>query len=102
VSPPHTHTQRRAPAFEHMGLLGPIIRGVVGDTLKVTFRNNLKEHNVSMHPHGVWYNKDSEGSPYADGLKREFWWWSAGMLCCGCCAVCATSACLHAAPASPG
>lgn len=54
-----------------MGLLGPIIRGVVGDTLKVTFRNKLQEHDASMHPHGVWYTKDSEGSPYADGLKRE-------------------------------
>lgn len=63
--------QRRAAAWEHLGLLGPVLRGVVGDTLKVTFRNNLKEHNTSMHPHGVWYDKKSEGSPYADGLPRE-------------------------------
>lgn len=64
-----------------MGLLGPIIRGVVGDTLKVTFRNKLPEHNVTMHPHGVWYTKDSEGSPYADGLPRE---WVVGLhtACC--------------------
>jgi hypothetical protein len=51
--------------------LGPVIRGVVGDTLKVTFKNKLKEHHTSMHPHGVWYEKDSEGSPYADGLPRK-------------------------------
>jgi len=63
--------QRRAPAWEHLGLLGPVIRGAVGDTLKVTFKNNLKEQAVSMHPHGVWYDKDSEGSPYSDGLARE-------------------------------
>lgn len=63
--------QRRAAAWEHLGLLGPVIRGVVGDTLKVTFRNNLKEHNASMHPHGVWYDKESEGSPYNDGLPSE-------------------------------
>eukprot|EP00775_Hariotina_reticulata_P011260 gene11260-11409_t len=44
--------------------------GAVGDTIKVTFKNMLKdqEHKVSMHPHGVWYDKKSEGSPYADGL----------------------------------
>jgi hephaestin len=53
-------------------VLGPVIRGVVGDTLKVTFRNKLQEHNVSMHPHGVWYDKDSEGSPYNDGLPCEW------------------------------
>lgn len=53
-------------------MLGPVIRGVVGDTLKVTFRNKLQEHNVSMHPHGVWYDKDSEGSPYNDGLPCEW------------------------------
>lgn len=53
--------------------MGPIIRGVVGDTLKVVFRNMLPagSHNVSMHPHGVLYAKDSEGSPYNDGLPGE-------------------------------
>lgn len=43
----------------------------MGDTLKVHFRNNLKEDDASMHPHGVWYEKESEGSPYNDGLPRE-------------------------------
>jgi hephaestin len=65
------YLQRRSAAWEHLGLLGPVIRGVVGDTLKVHFRNNLKEHNASMHPHGVWYDKESEGSPYNDGLPSE-------------------------------
>jgi hephaestin len=67
-------SQRRAPAWEHLGVLGPVIRGVVGDTLRVTFKNNLREQPVSMHPHGVWYGKDSEGAPYADGLPRERRW----------------------------
>lgn len=63
-------SQRRAAEWEHLGVMGPVIRGVVGDTIKVVFRNMLPpgSHNVSMHPHGVLYNKDSEGSPYADGL----------------------------------
>jgi len=54
-------------------VLGPVIRGAVGDTIKVTFKNMLKdpEHRVSMHPHGVFYDKQSEGSPYADGLPGK-------------------------------
>lgn len=56
----------RTPEWEHLGILGPLIRGVVGDTIKVVFRNRA-DRAYSMHPHGVFYNKDSEGAPYADG-----------------------------------
>jgi FtsP/CotA-like multicopper oxidase with cupredoxin domain len=63
--------QRRAPEWEHLGLLGPIIRGTVGDTILVTFKNMLPGHNVSIHAHGVLYDKESEGSPYYDGLPGE-------------------------------
>ncbi|MFI5311297.1 MAG: multicopper oxidase domain-containing protein [Gemmatimonadales bacterium] len=58
----------RAPEWEHLGFLGPLIRGAVGDTLRVVFRNHAK-HPHSMHPHGVFYNKDSEGAPYQDGTN---------------------------------
>lgn len=60
--------QRRAPEWEHLGLLGPVVRGAVGDTLLVTFKNMLTEQPVSIHSHGVLYDKQSEGSPYYDGL----------------------------------
>ncbi|MDJ0339140.1 multicopper oxidase domain-containing protein [Cryobacterium sp. PH31-O1] len=50
----------------HLGMLGPIIRGVVGDTIKVVFKNNL-DRPSSVHVHGVFYTKSSEGAPYADG-----------------------------------
>ena len=56
----------RAPEWEHAGILGPILRGEVGDTIRVTFKNN-STHPASMHPHGVFYNKDSEGALYDDG-----------------------------------
>lgn len=56
----------RAAEWEHLGILGPLIRGVVGDTIKVVFRNKA-DRAYSVHPHGVFYNKDSEGAPYADG-----------------------------------
>lgn len=56
----------RPPEWEHLGIMGPLIRGVVGDTIKVVFRNNATKP-YSVHPHGVFYNKDSEGTPYRDG-----------------------------------
>ena len=60
-------TRKPRPAeWEHLGILGPLLRAVVGDTIRVVFRNN-GSYPYSMHPHGVFYNKDSEGSPYVDG-----------------------------------
>lgn len=53
--------------------MGPVIRAVVGDTIEVTFKNLLApgSPSVSMHPHGVLYDKGSEGSPYNDGKPSE-------------------------------
>ena len=53
---------------QYLGLLGPILRGEVGDTIKVVFKNNAS-HPYSMHPHGVLYQKDSEGADYNDGTS---------------------------------
>ncbi len=49
-----------------------MFRGAVGDTIVVVFKNATR-HPVSVHPHGVFYDKDSEGAPYADGtaLKHD-------------------------------
>lgn len=46
---------------EWMGILGPQIRAVVGDTIKVHFLNR-SDIPVSIHPHGVLYDKDNEGA----------------------------------------
>ena len=56
----------RPAEWAHLGFLGPLLRGSVGDTILVVFRNNTR-FPASMHPHGVFYLKDSEGAPYADG-----------------------------------
>ncbi|HEY7475960.1 MAG TPA: multicopper oxidase domain-containing protein [Vicinamibacterales bacterium] len=56
----------RAPEWEHLGFLGPLIRAQVGDTIRVVFRNNTS-FPASLHPHGVSYKKDSEGAHYNDG-----------------------------------
>ena len=58
----------RPPEEQYLGLLGPILRGEVGDTIKVVFKNNAS-HPYSMHPHGVFYRKDSEGADYNDGTS---------------------------------
>ena len=58
----------RAPEWEHLGFLGPLIRAVVGDTIRVVFRNN-GDRPYSVHPHGVLYDKASEGVPYNDGTS---------------------------------
>ncbi|HEU5171313.1 MAG TPA: multicopper oxidase domain-containing protein [Gemmatimonadales bacterium] len=61
-----TALKPRPAQWEHLGILGPLLRGVVGDTMRVVFRNHAS-HPYSMHPHGVFYRKDSEGAPYDDG-----------------------------------
>jgi manganese oxidase len=62
------HLKPRAPEWEHTGILGPVIRAEVGDTIHVFFKNNATRA-YSVHPHGVFYNKDSEGSMYDDGTS---------------------------------
>lgn len=56
------------PGWEHLGFLGPLVRAQVGDTIRVVFRNHAR-FAASVHPHGVFYNKDSEGAPYHDGTS---------------------------------
>jgi len=63
-----TKLKPRAPEWEHAGILGPILRAEVGDAIRVTFKNNAT-HPASMHSHGVFYNKDSEGASYDDGTS---------------------------------
>jgi hephaestin len=50
----------------YLGFLGPVIRAEVGDTITVQYRNSCRIP-TSMHPHGVFYDKSSEGAPYNDG-----------------------------------
>ncbi len=61
-----TTPKPRPAEWEHLGIMGPLIRGVVGDTIRVVFLNRAS-FPASMHPHGVFYLKDSEGAPYEDG-----------------------------------
>jgi FtsP/CotA-like multicopper oxidase with cupredoxin domain len=60
----------RPPEWEHLGILGPLIRAEVGDVITVVFKNDTKII-CSMHPHGLAYAKTSEGALYSDGNPAE-------------------------------
>jgi FtsP/CotA-like multicopper oxidase with cupredoxin domain len=62
------HRSARPANWAHLGLLGPTLHAEVGDTIRVVFRNNTR-HPASIHPHGVLYDKSSEGALYADGTS---------------------------------
>jgi len=47
-----------------LGILGPIIRAEVGDTVLVHFCNHATSGAYGMHPHGFRYTKDNEGAHY--------------------------------------
>lgn len=49
-----------------LGFLGPILRAEVDDAMEVHLKN-FASRPYSLHPHGVFYKKDSEGALYPDG-----------------------------------
>jgi manganese oxidase len=65
-----TKLKARSPEDAYLGILGPIFHGEVGDTFKIVFRNKAT-HPFSMHPHGVLYEKDSEGADYDDNTSGK-------------------------------
>jgi len=63
----------QGPKEGSLGILGPIIRAEVGDTITGVFRNNTR-FPVGIHPHGVFYDKVSEGAHYMtapEGHKHD-------------------------------
>jgi len=54
----------KKPQPQFLGVLGPIIRAEVGDTVLVHFRNRSTVGSFGMHPHGFRYDKDNEGAHY--------------------------------------
>lgn len=56
------------PKWQHLGTLGPAIHAEVGDSIQIVFKNNT-QFPASIHPHGVFYQKNAEGAPYNDGTS---------------------------------
>uniref|UniRef100_H3ADM4 ferroxidase n=1 Tax=Latimeria chalumnae TaxID=7897 RepID=H3ADM4_LATCH len=65
-----TTKKMKTDAETHLGLLGPVIKAEVGDTILITFMNKA-DRNYSIQPHGVFYGKESEGTAYADGFSKQ-------------------------------
>ncbi|XP_062441075.1 hephaestin isoform X3 [Rhea pennata] len=55
---------------KHLGILGPVIKAEVGDTILVMFVNKAS-WPFSIQPHGVSYGKAWEGMQYHDGLSQN-------------------------------
>ncbi|XP_049728926.1 hephaestin isoform X2 [Elephas maximus indicus] len=49
-----------------LGFLGPVLQAEVGDVILIHLKN-FATRPYTIHPHGVFYEKDSEGSLYPDG-----------------------------------
>jgi hypothetical protein len=74
----------RKPQPDWLGILGPVIRAEVGDEVVVDFLNRTHLGH-SLHPHGLRYDKDNEGSFYipfgkgdrvAPGRKFTYHWFA--------------------------
>ncbi|KAM9348630.1 ferroxidase HEPHL1 [Symphorus nematophorus] len=61
---------RQVPRPAWLGFLGPILRAEVDDVIVVHLKN-FASRNYSMHPHGVFYEKDAEGALYPDGTSNR-------------------------------
>jgi manganese oxidase len=59
----------RPAAWQHLGILGPIIHAQVGDKIRVVFHNKASRP-YSIHPHGVFYTKANEGALTDDGTSE--------------------------------
>ncbi|KAH0630885.1 hypothetical protein JD844_004213 [Phrynosoma platyrhinos] len=53
-----------------LGFLGPIVQAEVGDTILIHLKN-FGRRPFTIHPHGVFYKKDSEGSLYPDVSSQD-------------------------------
>ncbi|XP_059198172.1 coagulation factor V [Centropristis striata] len=56
---------------EHLGILGPVIKAEVGQSIVVVFKNKASRP-FSLHPNGVAYKKHTEGLSYEDESKHWF------------------------------
>nr|XP_039249240.1 ferroxidase HEPHL1-like [Styela clava]XP_039249241.1 ferroxidase HEPHL1-like [Styela clava] len=60
----------RSPRPKSLGLYGPFIRAEVKDTI-VVHAFNRASRPYSIHPHGVFYKKSSEGALYSDNTTSS-------------------------------
>jgi len=66
---PAFRKRKHRPSDATRGFMGPTLHAEVGDTIVVHFKNKASRP-YSMHPHGVFYNKASEGAMTLDGGSK--------------------------------
>jgi len=64
------HLKPRPADQRYLGIMGPVLHAQVGDTIKVVFKNNASRP-YSVHAHGVFYDKASEGVAYHDSSPAD-------------------------------
>ncbi|XP_043547442.1 hephaestin-like protein 1a isoform X2 [Chiloscyllium plagiosum] len=62
--------KNRSQVEDHLGILGPVIKAEVGDTIFVTFMNNA-DRAYSIQPHGVYFTKEFDGTSYVNGFEKN-------------------------------
>ena len=69
----YNHRMERNEDEVHLALLGPVLRGVVGDKIRVVLLNKTP-FNVSLYMQGVRFSKDQDGLLEKQGgkLKQPF------------------------------
>ncbi|CAO3700651.1 unnamed protein product [Rhizopus stolonifer] len=64
-----TFTKKKS-RLKWQGNMGPILRAEVKDTIIVHFWNKANQ-TLTMHPHGVFYEFESEGAIFKDGYEKS-------------------------------
>lgn len=64
---------QKIPGPAWLGFLGPILRAEVGDVIIVHLKN-FASRSYSIHPHGVFYEKDSEGKDLQSQTHQHNWY----------------------------
>src|SRR5450755_1770738 len=66
-----TRLKARKASDAYLGIMGPVIHAEVGDTVIVVFKNNAR-FPLTVHAHGLFYTKSSEGAPYSDTIPASY------------------------------
>lgn len=56
--------------YKWQGNMGPILKAEVGETIVVHFWNKATQP-LTIHPHGVFYEFESEGAVFKDGYEKS-------------------------------
>ena len=60
--------------YNHKGILGPIIRAEVGDTIQILFYNNL-DRAVNIHPQGLYQDEDTLSGEEVLPKQLKYYTW---------------------------